>query len=161
MNIKLAILVAVSSLMISPGIFADSPASNEETRISVDNSGTVFPDHAEREAYVEADGVDGTTVENTHGELIGDIDRVVQDKSGNKLAILGLADSLKEVAVPVEELQWKTSGEAINQTLVIDATMSELESRKDIDPFDYEELDAGEFSRQEFARFEEEASSSQ
>lgn len=53
------------------------------------------------------------------------------------------------------------SGEAINQTLVIDATMAELESREDIDPFDYEELDADEFSRQEFSRFEEEASSSQ
>jgi len=163
MNIKVPLLIVASSLIISSGVQAGDYGKTHDSgsKISADSSGTVLPGLAEREAYIGAD-IDGTTIENTDGDLIGDIDRVVKDKTGNKLVVIGLSGSLKEVAVPFDELKWKTKQEDADQrTLVINATMAELEDKKDIDPFDYEELDADEFAKHEFSRFEEEPSLSQ
>ena len=82
------------------------------------------------------------------------------------MAVIGLSGSLKEVAVPLNELSWQqensaTSDSTAGDSLVIDATVAELEKKEDVDFTDFETLEPGEYSKQEFSRFEEKTSDMQ
>lgn len=71
-----------------------------------------------------------------NGEEIGEIDRIGIDRNtGELLAVVGLEGvvgvNMKEVGVPLSRL--KMAGE---ETLSTDLTKNELQSRRDIDPWD-------------------------
>lgn len=73
----------------------------------------------------------------THaGEELGEIDRIGVDRStGELLAVVGLEGvvgvNMKEVAIPLKKLQ-----KAGDETLSTNLTKEELQSKRDIDPWD-------------------------
>lgn len=70
------------------------------------------------------------------GEEIGEIDRIAVDRStGELLAVVGLAGvvgvNMKEVGIPLSSLE-----SAGDETLSTDMTKEELQTQRDIDPWD-------------------------
>jgi len=97
--------------------------------------------------------IEGVTVVDSNGESIGTVANVVtkdreKAKDSEKMVVIGLSDSQKEVTVPMSDLTWE------NQQLAVDATQSELESREAIDRSYLIVLEPGEYNIYEFARFE-------
>lgn len=148
MNFKLP-LVAATSILLSAGAFASegtkstlsNPEGNDEKIVS--NAGIITM-QGEDESF----DAEGSSIVNDKGDDIGDIDRIVQSNEG-KMAIIGLSSSMKEVAVPLEELRWQ------NDRFVINTPKSELESQSDIDMTDFEDLEPGQYSKADFAHSSE------
>jgi glyceraldehyde-3-phosphate dehydrogenase/erythrose-4-phosphate dehydrogenase len=81
--------------------------------------------------------VEGKTILDSTGSVLGDADELVQNKSAQKLVVIGLEDSDKEVAVPLEKFSMSSDGE----NLTIDMSKAELLALPDYDPMDMESAD--------------------
>lgn len=114
---------------IAAGAGAEGAVSTEDQSWNQDQSGDA--------SLADAD-LEGKDVVDASGETIGGIDRVVTEGSERK-AIIGLSDSLKEVAVPVNELSLAADG-----NVSVNLSRDELEAYEDVDPMDYEEADVSE-----------------
>lgn len=95
--------------------------------------------HAQKStlANVDPSEIEGKNVLDKSGQQLGDIDEVVHGNNGEQLVVIGLEDSLREVAVPIEKLEWSADRE--NFVTMLDRT--ELEAMPDYDPMDLPEVD--------------------
>lgn len=114
---------------IAAGAGAQGDVSSEDQSWNQDQSSDA--------SLADAD-LEGKDVVDASGETIGDIDRVVTDGNERK-AIIGLSDSLREVAVPLSELSLAADG-----NVSVNLSRDELEAYEDVDPMDYEEADVSE-----------------
>lgn len=78
--------------------------------------------------------LEGKPVVDSAGMEVGDVDRVAMDGT-DKVVIIGLQDSQKEVAVPVTSVKLTSDGK-VATTL----SKTQLESLADIDPTDFTSL---------------------
>lgn len=88
-------------------------------------------------AALHPDVIEGKDVVDISGEQLGDVDEVVKDRDNRHLAVIGLEDSRKEVAIPIDRLSLSTDGEF----LVTRMTRDELEALPDYDPMDMESVE--------------------
>ena len=65
---------------------------------------------------------------------IGDVDEIVVDKAGKRMAVIGLEDDTKEVAVPLDRFTMSSD----NEKLKVNMTRKELMTLPDYDPMDME-----------------------
>ena len=82
----------------------------------------------------DASEMEGKDVVDNSGTKVGDVDRVAMNGT-EKVVVIGLEDSMKEVAVPYSSVKVTTDGQ-------VSTTMSktQLEALEDIDPTDFTEL---------------------
>lgn len=83
------------------------------------------------------DELEGVDIYNSDGEEIGDVDEIVKDKNGQRMAVIGLDGDTKEVAVPLSKLTLNSDGDK----LMIEMTNKELMALPDYDPMDMESVD--------------------
>jgi sporulation protein YlmC with PRC-barrel domain len=83
------------------------------------------------------DELEGMDIYNSDGEEIGDVDEIVKDKNGQRMAVIGLDGDTKEVAVPLSKLSMNGDGDK----LMIKMTNKELMALPDYDPMDMESVD--------------------
>lgn len=83
-------------------------------------------------ATMEIDDIEGKEILDSSGRQLGDVDEVVVNKSNQSMAVIGLEDSAKEVAVPLNKLALSGDG----KNLVTRLSKSELEAMPDYDPAD-------------------------
>ena len=83
------------------------------------------------------DDIEGKTILDSTGSLLGDADELVQNKAKEKLVVIGLEDSDKEVAVPIGKFSMSSDGENLTTTM----TKGELLALPDYDPMDMESAD--------------------
>ncbi len=143
MKTKLTIVTAITSAALSLGAIAES--NSDYTNTQKHN-----PMQQERSNYQEKKSVDieGVDVYSYTGEKLGDVDRVVKDANA-KLAVIGVSGSAKEIAVPLNNLEWRQG------KIMVNMTRDEIDNRNDIDPGQFQTLEPGEYHRNEFSRFEE------
>ena len=147
MNIRLSMLAATSVLLSTVAV-ADTNMKNSETNLPADSE--------KKMTEINRSGIDnidieGTPVVNDQDEIIGAVKEVVRSANG-KVAVIGLSDRPKEIAVSLGDLSHSSSSDR----LMINVTMDQLESQPDIDPTGYEELKPGEYSKRNFADKSEE-----
>lgn len=80
------------------------------------------------------DDLEGMDIHDSSGEQIGDIDEIVVDKAGEKMAVIGLKGDTKEVAVPLSKLKMSRDKEMLN----LDMSRKQLMELPDYDPMDME-----------------------
>lgn len=85
-------------------------------------------------ATINPDMIEGKNVMDGSGNELGDIDEVVVDKAKRRMVVIGLNDSMKEVALPISDLMMSADGESFTTT----RTRAELEAMPDYDPMDME-----------------------
>ena len=88
-------------------------------------------------ATVDPDVIEGKDVVDNTGKQLGDVNEVVQGKAGEKMAVIGLEDSAKEVAISLDKLKMSADGE----DLVVMLDRAQLEALPDYDPMDLESVD--------------------
>jgi ribosomal 30S subunit maturation factor RimM len=81
--------------------------------------------------------VEGKTIFDGTGSLLGDADELVETKSHQKMVVIDLDDNDKEVAVPLDRFSMSSDG----KNLTIDMTRAELLALPDYDPMDMEDAD--------------------
>lgn len=81
---------------------------------------------------MDPDDLEGMDVYDSSDEQMGDIDEIVVDKSGMKMAVIGLEDDTKEVAVSLDKFKMSSDKES----LTVDMTKKELMKLKNYDPMD-------------------------
>lgn len=87
-------------------------------------------------AALNPDAIEGKDVKDSAGQQLGDVDEVVKDATNGHMAVIGLEDSTKEVAIPVTELSMSADGKTLSTTL----TRAQLEALPDYDPMDKESV---------------------
>jgi sporulation protein YlmC with PRC-barrel domain len=80
----------------------------------------------------DIDKLEGMDIYNSSGEQLGDVDEVVVDHNQQRMVVIGLEDSTKEVVIPINRLQLAGNGER----LTTDFTRGELLALPDYDPMD-------------------------
>jgi hypothetical protein len=83
---------------------------------------------------VDPDAIEGKDVLDSAGHQLGDVDEVVSDATNGQMAVIGLENSTKEVAIPVTKLSMSADGEKLSTTL----SRAQLEALPDYDPMDKE-----------------------
>ncbi|WP_298447459.1 PRC-barrel domain-containing protein [uncultured Marinobacter sp.] len=83
---------------------------------------------------MDPDDLEGMDIFDSSDNQIGDIDEIVVNKAGKRMAVIGLEDDLKEVAVPMDSLSMSSD----NKKLTINMTRKELLALPDYDPMDME-----------------------
>lgn len=78
------------------------------------------------------DDLEGMDIYDSSNTQIGDIDEIVVDNSGKKMAVIGLEDDTKEVVVALDKFKMSSNKE----NLTLDMTMKELMKLPDYDPMD-------------------------
>jgi len=172
MNIKI-LLVTASLIFLSTNTVSESKIYNEESLIKGVRDGksaqiteeNEFKDNnsfsrensvtqnmmqgaaMQSQSRIGNIDIQGVTVVDSRGESIGYVDKVVA-KDSKKMVVIGLNDSLKEVAVLMSDLTWE------NENLAVNVSRNELESQEDVDVSYYVILEPGEYNIYESARFE-------
>lgn len=93
--------------------------------------------HSSSLANVSVDKLEGMDIYDSQRRELGDIDEIVKDKSGKRMAVIGLEDSNKEVVVPLDKLSLSADGKTLTTTL----SREKLLSMPDYDPMDMESVD--------------------
>ena len=88
-------------------------------------------------ASMDVDEIEGKDIVDSTGAQLGDIDEVVVNNASQKMAVIGLEDSDKEVAVPLSKLTLASDG----KNFVTQLTKSELQALPDYDPMDMKSVD--------------------
>ena len=88
-------------------------------------------------ASLDVNDIEGKDILDSTGRQLGDVDEVVTSKSNQTMAVIGLEDSDKEVAVPLNKLSLATDGRRLTTQL----TRAELLAMPDYDPMDMESVD--------------------
>jgi|GEM_PF-1833131 len=83
---------------------------------------------------MDPDDLEGMDIYDSSNKKIGDVDEIVVNKSGKKMAVIGLEDDTKEVAVSLDRLTRSSDKEKLS----IDMTRKELMTLPDYDPMDME-----------------------
>ncbi|MEH6562901.1 MAG: PRC-barrel domain-containing protein [Marinobacter sp.] len=111
----------------------------DDGKMKSDSKATTTEQHSPQSklSSMSPDDLEGMDIYNDSKEEIGDIDEIVKDKSGQHMAVIGLKDSMKEVAVPLDTLSMSSDGE----TLTTDMSQKELLALPDYDPMDMESVD--------------------
>lgn len=81
---------------------------------------------------LDVDAIEGKDVVDRTGHQLGDVDEVVHSKTGEKMAVIGLEDSTKEVAIPLDRLEMAADG----GSLITMLNRADLEALPDYDPLD-------------------------
>jgi len=130
-------------------------ASDGENLSSNDAGAAGQPENSEDAATINDDAlvvdIVDKEIHDIYGKAIGDVDRVVRTITG-KQAVIGLYNSLKEIALPLSDLHWK-EGEIFVRLLEGDIARMD-----DVDLDDAIELEPGDYYRYEMSRFEERSS---
>ena len=61
--------------------------------------------------HLNPDALEGKDVMDSTGQQLGDVDEVVEDAANGHMAVIGLENSTKEVAIPVTKLSMSADGE--------------------------------------------------
>jgi ribosomal 30S subunit maturation factor RimM len=83
------------------------------------------------------DEIEGKDILDAAGKQIGDVDDIVQNSSNQRMAVVGLEDSTKEVAIPLDKISLSADGKNLTTSM----TRSELESLPDYDPMDMKSVE--------------------
>ena len=75
--------------------------------------------------------IEGKVVVDSTGAKVGDVDRVATTGT-ETVVVIGLSDSQKEVAIPLNSVTV-----AANGTVMTNLTKAQLETYEDIDPLDF------------------------
>jgi hypothetical protein len=81
--------------------------------------------------------VEGKSVFDSTGTLLGDADELVETKSHEKMVVIDLEDDDKEVAVPLDRFSMSSDG----KNLTTQMTRAQLLALPDYDPMDMEDAD--------------------
>jgi sporulation protein YlmC with PRC-barrel domain len=87
-------------------------------------------------ATLDPDAIEGKDVMDSSGQQLGDVDEVVEDATNGHMAVIGLENSNKEVAIPVTKLSLSADGKKLSTTM----TRAQLEALPDYDPMDKESV---------------------
>ncbi|MBQ0745040.1 MAG: hypothetical protein KBT82_19015 [Marinobacter sp.] len=111
----------------------------DDEKMKSDDKATTSEQHSSQGklSSMDPDKLEGMNIHNDSKEEIGDIDEIVKDKSGRHMAVIGLKNSMKEVAVPLDTLSMSSDGE----TLTTSMSQEELLALPDYDPMDMESAD--------------------
>jgi sporulation protein YlmC with PRC-barrel domain len=88
-------------------------------------------------ATMDVDDIEGKDILDSSGTQLGDVDEIVVNKAKQSMAVIGLEDSNKEVAVPLSKLALSGDG----KNLVTRLTKAELLALPDYDPLDMESVE--------------------
>jgi sporulation protein YlmC with PRC-barrel domain len=88
-------------------------------------------------ASMDVDKIEGKDVLDSAGKQLGDVDEVVVNKASQTMAVIGLEDSTKEVAVPLTRLSLSADG----KNLITQLSRAELLAMPDYDPNDMKSVD--------------------
>ena len=86
---------------------------------------------------LDPDTIEGKDVVDSNGQQLGDVDELVHGNTGEKMAVIGLKDSLKEVVIPLDELKMSADG----SKLITMLDRADLEALADYDPMDLPSVD--------------------
>jgi hypothetical protein len=118
------VLTGATAATVVPSALAESSAS-------------VMPSTDRSLASMDVDKIEGKDLLDKTGKQLGDVDEVVVSKSRQTMAVIGLEDSDKEVAVPLTRLTLSADG----KNLVTQLSRAELLAMPDYDPMDMESVD--------------------
>jgi len=146
MNINFLFLSLILSLISAEVAASDTMPSDT---MPLDHAGVIEKGTSEvtvKGGTVTVDIV-GHEIHNIYGKVIGDVDQVVRTLTG-KQAVIGLYNSLKEIALPLNDLHWK------GDELFVELLEGDIDRMDDVDLGDAEELAPGEYFRHEFSQYE-------
>jgi ribosomal 30S subunit maturation factor RimM len=83
------------------------------------------------------DDIEGKDIVDSSGTELGDVDEVVKNKSNQRLLVVGLKDTTKEVAVPMDKFTVSADGKNLTTRM----TRAEMLTLPDYDPLDMESVD--------------------
>lgn len=88
-------------------------------------------------ATMDVDDIEGKDIRDSSGAQLGDVDEVVKGKANQPMAVIGLEDSDREVAVPLSTLAMSSDGKSFTTRM----TRAQLLDLPDYDPMDLESID--------------------
>ena len=88
-------------------------------------------------AALDVDEIEGKDILDSTGRQLGDVDEVVKGSNNQTMAVIGLEDSDKEVAVPLDKLSLSADG----KNLITRLSRTELQALPDYDPMDMQSVD--------------------
>ncbi|HEY6130824.1 MAG TPA: PRC-barrel domain-containing protein [Halioglobus sp.] len=88
-------------------------------------------------ATLDVDEIEGKDILDATGRQLGDVDEVVTSKNNQTMAVIGLEDSDKEVAVPLSSLSLSADGKNLTTRL----SKTELMAMPDYDPMDMQSVE--------------------
>ena len=86
---------------------------------------------------MDVDEIEGKDILDSTGRQLGDVDEVVTSKTNEAMAVIGLEDSDKEVAVPLSKIALSADGKNLTTRL----SRTELLAMPDYDPMDMRSAD--------------------
>jgi sporulation protein YlmC with PRC-barrel domain len=128
-TIGILVLTGATVAMAAANVKAETPAS------ATGQASQAGTDRAL--ATMDVDKIEGKDVFDSAGKQLGDVDEVVVNKANQTLAVIGLEDSDKEVAVPLSRFTLSADG----KNLITQLTKAELLAMPDYDPLDMESID--------------------
>lgn len=86
---------------------------------------------------MDVDKIEGKDILDSSGAQLGDVDEVVVNNANQPMAVIGLEDSDKEVAVPLNKLALSSDG----KNIVTRLSRADLLALPDYDPMDMKSID--------------------
>jgi sporulation protein YlmC with PRC-barrel domain len=123
--------------MIGCLVVTGSTAMTVVPYVSAESAQATQPSRDRVLASMDVDKIEGKDVLDSSGKQLGDVDEVVVNKSNQTMAVIGLEDSDKEVAVPLSRLTLAADG----KNLITQLSRAELLAMPDYDPMDMESVD--------------------
>ncbi len=124
----------ISLALIAAGALVGSMAMASEKTIAGEAE---YADVSAPLAAMAVDDIEGLIVNGAGGQKLGDVDEVVIDRNHQKMVVIGLNDSTREVVVPLSRFHLTGKGKILSS----DLTMADLAGAPDYDPGDMTSAD--------------------